>query len=148
MREERQMARIRAKRRGTAGFSLLELLVVLAILGLLVGVVGPRVIGALGKAKGQTAEVQISNIELALDTFLLDVGRYPTQEEGLEALLNDPGGVAGWAGPYLNDESLPMDPWNRPYKFRSKSSGTGVDVYSLGADNAEGGSGENADIGV
>ncbi len=132
----------------SGGFSLLELLVVLAIMALLVGIVAPRVIGYLSRAKGQTASVQIDSLKTALDVFFLDVGRYPSREEGLEALVRmPPGGVPGWAGPYLRDAALPSDPWGRPFRYERGPDGMSVLVYSLGADDAEGGAGENADIG-
>ncbi len=142
----KQMVKARA-RRASGGFSLLELLVVLAILGLLVGVVGPRVMGYLGKAKSQTAGVQIQNVKTALDVFFLDTGRYPTEDEGLQVLVSNPQGIPGWSGPYMQDGELPLDPWGRTYRYRQTQEGT-IKVYSYGADDAEGGSGDNADIGL
>lgn len=131
-------------RAAAAGFTLVELLVVLAILTLLAGLVGPRVLGQLGGAKSKTAAVQIADIEKAMELFKLDVGRFPTSEEGLEALAARPPTVAsGWAGPYLKG-SLPTDPWGKPYRYQS--SGNTVEILSLGADGAPGGEGENADI--
>ncbi len=129
-----------------SGFSLLELLVVLAILALLAGIVGPQAMTFLGRAKAKTAGVQIENIETALDVFLLDTGRYPTEAEGLQALVADAGTIPGWQGPYMDDGELPQDPWGQAYRY--KLEGGGVTVYSLGADNAEGGSGDDADIGL
>lgn len=128
------------------GFSLMELLVVLVILALLMGLVAPRVIGYLSRAKDQTAQAQIQMIDAALDMMLIDLGRYPTQEEGLKLLVENPGDVAGWAGPYLKKGKLPDDPWGRPYLMRLEESGE-VTVYSLGADGAEGGEGDDKDIG-
>ncbi|MGF1456024.1 MAG: type II secretion system major pseudopilin GspG [Alphaproteobacteria bacterium] len=137
-----------SRRSGTPrGFSLLELLVVLAILALLAGVVAPRVIGQLGKAKGQTASVQIENIKTALDMFLIDVGRYPTRDEGLDALVNPAGSMTGWAGPYLTDGVVPADPWGKAFRYAPAPDGNGVLVYTLGADDSPGGTGDNADIG-
>lgn len=129
----------------SAGFTLVELLVVLAILTLLAGIVGPRVLGQLGGAKSKTAAVQIADIEKAMELFKLDVGRFPTTEEGLEALARRPPTVAsGWSGPYLKG-SLPTDPWGKPYHYQLAPGGA-VEILSLGADGAPGGEGENADI--
>ena len=131
---------------GSRGFTLVELLVVLAILTLLAGIVGPRVLGQLGGAKSKTAMVQIADIDKALEIFKLDVGRFPTTEEGLEALVNRPATVSsGWAGPYLKG-ALPKDPWGRPYRYQGPGPDGAVEVLSLGADGAPGGEGENADI--
>jgi general secretion pathway protein G len=136
-------------RRTQAGFSLMELLVALVILALVMGIVAPRVIGYLSRAKSQTAEAQVKNIQGALDLFLIDVGRYPTESEGLKALIEAPAGSTGWAGPYLdNDEVVPLDPWGNPYLYTSTEGGLRVRVYSLGRDGVEGGTGEDADIGV
>ena len=127
-----------------AGFTLVELLVVLAILTLLAGLVGPRVLGQLGGAKSKSAAVQIADIEKALELFKLDVGRFPTNEEGLDALSTRPPSVAsGWSGPYLKG-SVPTDPWGKPYRYQA--AGSNVEILSLGADAAPGGEGENADI--
>lgn len=125
------------------GFTLIELLVVLAILTLLAGLVGPRVLGQLGGAKSKTAGVQIADLDKSLELFKLDVGRYPTTEEGLDALAKKPGAVNGWNGPYLKG-GVPTDPWGHPYRYAS--SGGGIEIVSLGADGAPGGDGENADI--
>lgn len=130
----------------TIGFTLIELLVVLAILGLLAGLVGPRVLSQLEGAKGKAAAVQIKDLEQAVDLFRLDVGRFPTSEEGLQALVTDPGNARGWKGPYLR-RGLPEDPWGNPYRYQAPGRYGEVDIYSLGADNAPGGSGDNADIG-
>lgn len=128
-----------------AGFTLIELLVVLAILALLAGLVGPRVLNQLGGAKSKTASVQIADLDKTVELFKLDVGRYPTAEEGLAALVSKPASVAsGWNGPYLKG-GLPNDPWGRPYKYGLKADGS-VEITSLGADGAPGGDGENADL--
>ncbi|HNT38917.1 MAG TPA: type II secretion system major pseudopilin GspG [Rubrivivax sp.] len=131
-------------RRRRAGFTLIELLVVLAILALLASLVGPRVLNQLGGAKSKTAQVQIADLDKALELFKLDVGRFPSSEEGLQALVSKPASVAsGWAGPYLKG-SLPSDPWGKPYEY--KLEGGAVLIQSLGADGAPGGDGENADL--
>ena len=127
------------------GFSLIELIVVLVILGLLATVVGPRVMERLGRGRADIAKVQINQLEGALDLFRLDVGRYPNTGEGLTALLQNPG-VDNWTGPYLERESLPKDPWGREYQFRSPGQHGDFDLVSLGADGVEGGEKENADV--
>ena len=129
--------------RKSRGFTLIELLVVLAILTLLAGLVGPKVLGALGGAKSKTAGVQINDLQKALDIYKLDIGRYPTAEEGLEALSKQPGNVRGWNGPYLQG-GVPADPWNNPYRY-SLSNGN-VELLSLGSDGQPGGEGEAADV--
>ncbi|TWO67920.1 type II secretion system protein GspG [Caenimonas sedimenti] len=125
------------------GFTLVELLVVLAILTLLAGLVGPKVLGQLGGAKSKTASVQIADLEKALELFKLDVGRFPNKEEGLDALNKKPAAANGWNGPYLKG-GIPVDPWGKPYQYAS--TGAAVEIVSLGADGAAGGEGENADI--
>ena len=120
------------------GFTLIELLVVLAILTLLAGLVGPRVLGQLGGAKSKTAGVQIADLDKSLELFKLDVGRYPTTEEGLDALVKRPGSVNGWSGPYLKG-GVPSDPWGRPYKYTNPGPNGGIEILSLGADGAAGG---------
>lgn len=135
----------RSGRTASGGFTLIELLVVLAILTMLAGLVGPRVLGLLGGAKSKTAGVQIADIEKALEIYKLDVGRFPTTEEGLDALTKKPGSANGWSGPYLKG-GLPSDPWGNPYRYASPGANGGIDIISLGADGAPGGEGENADI--
>lgn len=134
-----------APRRRARGFTLVELLVVLAILTLLAGLVGPRVLGQLGGAKAKSAAVQIADFEKALELFKLDVGRFPTKEEGLQALNKKPATANGWAGPYLKGTEIPADPWGRPYQYANAGPG-GIEILSLGGDGAPGGEGENADI--
>lgn len=129
-----------------AGFTLLELLVVLAILGMLGALVGPRVLGQLDNSKPKTTQLQVKNLESAADMYKLDVGRYPTTQEGLEALVTRPGTVTGWNGPYLRGE-VPKDAWGNTFHYESPGKRGDVDIYSLGADNAAGGEGNNADIG-
>ncbi|MDY0046320.1 MAG: type II secretion system major pseudopilin GspG [Thauera propionica] len=130
-----------------AGFTLVELLVVLAILGLLAGLVGPRVLGQLGGAKTKTTAVQIKDLEQAAELFKLDVGRFPNQGEGLEALVAKPASAPGWNGPYLKKGGLPKDPWGNPFRYDVPGKRGDIDIYSFGADNAPGGDGENADVG-
>lgn len=129
-----------------AGFTLIELLVVLAILTMLAGLVGPRVLGLLGGAKAKTAAVQISDIEKTLEVFKLDVGRFPTNEEGLNALVQRPEAATGWNGPYLKGGSVPTDPWGRPYKYANPGPVGGIEILSLGEDGTPGGEGDNADV--
>jgi general secretion pathway protein G len=134
-------------RRRIRGFTLMELLVVLAILGLLMSLVGPAVLNQLGGAKSKTAAIQVKDIEQALEMYKLDVGRYPTTEQGLVALVQNPGGVSGWNGPYLKGGKLPQDPWKQDYHYRFPGVRGEVDIYSFGMDGTEGGDGENADVG-
>ncbi|MCH4152337.1 MAG: type II secretion system major pseudopilin GspG [Sphingobium sp.] len=129
------------------GFTLLELLVVLSILGLLAAVVGPQVIKYLGSSRSETAHVQVKNIAASLQLFRLDAGRYPTAQEGLEALVKQPATVPNWNGPYLPDATAITDPWSRPYRFAAPGKHGEVDVYTLGSDNASGGTGEARDVG-
>lgn len=133
-------------RRSEKGFSLIELIVVLVILGLLAAVVGPRVYDKLKSGKQQIAKIQIKGLEGALQLFSFDMGRYPTSSEGLEALIRNPGSLESWKGPYLDKSELPMDPWGKPYVYRSPGQHGDYDLLSYGPDGIEGGEGENADI--
>jgi general secretion pathway protein G len=119
---------------GEAGFTLVELLVVLAILGMLVAVATPQVLKYLGRAKIDTAQIEIKSLTTGVDLFLIDVGRYPTQQEGLLALVTNPGGVASWNGPYLKANSVPLDPWGHPYQYRMPGQHGDYDVFTLGPD--------------
>jgi general secretion pathway protein G len=130
-----------------AGFTLLELLVVLAILGLLAAVVGPQVLRYLGSSKTQAAAVQSKNIVAALNLYKLDVGNFPSKAEGLSALMKAPASAALWNGPYLPDPGALVDPWRNPYQMKVPGDHGEVDVYSLGSDNAPGGSGDAKDVG-
>ena len=135
--------------RGKKGFTLLELLVVLVILGLLVALVGPRLIGRVGKAKTEIARSQIALLESALDQYRLDMGRYPSTEEGLQALVVPPEDEdlrAKWQGPYLKKKKIPKDPWGRPYHYRCPGEHGDFDLWTYGADGEPGGSGENQDV--
>lgn len=131
--------------RRARGFTLLELLVVLVILGLLVGVVAPRFFGQVGKSEVQVAAAQIRSLADALDQYRLDVGRYPTTEQGLVALNTQPAGVTRWRGPYLK-KAVPNDPWGNPYQYRAPGEHGEVDLYSFGSDGQPGGTGDAADI--
>lgn len=129
------------------GFSLIELMIVLVILGLIAGIVGPQAMNYLGRGKSQSAKVQIENISAALDMYKLEVGNYPSASEGLKALVAAPGSAKGWNGPYLKKGGVPLDPWNNEYQYkRPGSNGQPYDLLSYGADNAPGGEGDNADI--
>lgn len=128
-----------------SGFTLLELLVVVAIIGLLAGYVGPKYFGQLGKAETKAARAQIDALEKALDHYRLDVGRYPSTEQGLSALLVKPAGISKWAGPYLKKD-VPADPWGRPYLYKQPGEHGDFDLYSYGRDGRAGGSGEDADV--
>lgn len=135
-----------ALRQGEAGFTLLELLVVLGIITLLATVATPQVLRYLGKAKTETAKAQIAAISTALELYALDVGRFPTQQAGLAALIRAPSGEAKWRGPYLKNETGLTDPWGRPYLYKVPGRGGQADVYTLGRDNVPGGTGEDADV--
>ena len=130
-----------------AGFTLLELLVVLAIMGLLAAIIAPQVLRYLGSSRSQSAKIQIQNIDTALQLFRLDVGRFPTTGEGLAALVTAPQAVANWNGPYLQKASALNDPWQRPYGYANPGKHGEADVFSLGSDGAEGGDGDARDVG-
>jgi general secretion pathway protein G len=132
--------------KGQSGFTLIELLVVLAILGMIVAFVTPQVLKYLGRAKTDSARIQIENISGALDLYRLDVGRYPTQTEGLQALVEHPVGLNAWNGPYLKQKAVPPDPWNRPFIYKSPGDHGEYDLFTLGADGVPGGTGENQDV--
>jgi general secretion pathway protein G len=127
------------------GFTLIELLIVMIILGLLAALVGPRLFGKVGKSKQQAAKAQIELFATALDAFRLDIGRYPTTEEGLEALRAKSSDLERWDGPYLTKE-IPTDPWGKNYEYRSPGDNGEYDIISYGLDGVLGGEGENQDI--
>jgi general secretion pathway protein G len=141
------MARVRQFRSRSRGFTLLELLVVMVIIGLLAGFVAPRYFAQVGKSQVKVAKAQIDALDKALDQFRLDMGRYPTSEEGLNALQTAPGGTENgtWGGPYLK-KGVPNDPWGRPYVYVSPGEHAEFDLSSLGKDGRPGGTGEDADI--
>jgi general secretion pathway protein G len=127
------------------GFTLIELLVVVVIIGLLAGLVAPRYFGQVGKSNTGVARAQIEQLGKALDTYRLDVGVYPTSDQGLNALVAKPDGVDRWQGPYLQKQ-VPGDPWGRAYKYKSPGDHSDYDLYSYGSDNAPGGVGEAQDV--
>jgi general secretion pathway protein G len=129
----------------TKGFTLLELLVVIVIIGLLAGYVAPRYFGQVGRSEVQVARAQIESLEKALDQFRLDTRHYPTAEQGLDALVVKPTNEESWTGPYLK-KNVPNDPWGRPYVYRVPGSKGEFDLYSLGKDGKPGGEGVDADI--
>ncbi len=137
--------RRRPRRLDQAGFTLIELLIVVIILGVLAGLVGPRLFGRVGQSRQAAARVQIELLGAALDQFKLDVGRYPTSQEGLQALQQSPGNAPGWEGPYLKKE-VPRDPWGNAYQYKSPGDHGEYDVTSLGSDGSAGGDGEAADV--
>lgn len=128
------------------GFTLIELLVVLVILSLLIGLVGPQVLKYVGESKTKTARIQIEDLGAALDLYHLEIGSYPSSQQGLQALVEKPPGVDVWKGPYLKKQLVPKDPWGRDYQYRSPGEHGRYDLFSLGADNVEGGEDENEDI--
>jgi general secretion pathway protein G len=134
-----------ARQAVSKGFTLLELLVVMVIIGLLAGLVAPRYFAQVGKSQTKVAKAQIDSLEKALDQYRLDVGHYPSTEEGLQALVAGPSGETNWAGPYLR-KGIPPDPWSRPYVYTQPGTHSDYDLLSYGKDGREGGTGEDADI--
>jgi general secretion pathway protein G len=129
-----------------AGFTLIEMLVVLTIIGLIMALVGPRVLSYLSDARTKAARLQIASFSNSLDLYYLDVGRYPTTQEGLAALVKRPPGVDVWNGPYLKGGTVPVDPWRNTYVYVSPGAHGGYDLTSFGSDGREGGEGSAADI--
>jgi general secretion pathway protein G len=127
------------------GFTLLELLVVMVIIGLLAGFVAPRYFAQVGKSQVKVAKAQVDALDKALDQFRLDVGRYPTTEEGLQVLVTAINGEPNWGGPYLK-KGVPMDPWGRPYVYTQPGTHGDFDLLSYGRDGRPGGTGEDADV--
>lgn len=135
----------RRSRKGEAGFTLVEILVVITIIGLIMALVGPRVLNYLGESKAKAAKIQIESFSSALDLYYLDLGRYPTTNEGLAGLTRG-NNLPGWNGPYLRGGVVPNDPWGHGYIYRSPGERTPFEIISLGSDGQEGGSGTAADI--
>jgi general secretion pathway protein G len=136
----------RRARGGEAGFTLVEILVVITIIGLIMALVGPRVLNYLAESKVKAARIQVESFASSLDLFYLDAGRYPTSSEGLAALAQRPGGIDAWNGPYLRTGAVPNDPWGHPYVYRSPGEHGPYDIVSYGADGQQGGTGTAADI--
>lgn len=131
-----------------SGFTLMELLVVMAIIALLVALIAPRLFGQVSSSQIKATKAQIELLSRALDSFRLDTGRYPSQSEGLRALIEKPQGVSVWGGPYLSKRQVPKDPWGADYIYaKPPSHGIDYDLYSLGSDSKPGGDGDAADIG-
>lgn len=128
-----------------AGFTLLELLVVLVVLGLLAGLVAPKYFSQLGRSEAKVARAQIEGLGKALDLYRLETGHYPSSEQGLQALVNAPSGESHWKGPYLA-KAVPQDPWGRDYIYRSPGENGDYDLMSMGKDGQPGGDGENAEV--
>jgi general secretion pathway protein G len=145
-RQSYRMKRARARRRDQGGFTLVEMLVVITIIGLIMGLVGPRVLNYLTESKAKAAKIQIESLGSALDLYFLDVGRYPTTSEGLTALVRRPGSTGAWNGPYLKGGLVPADPWGNAYVYRSPGEHGSYDIISYAADGQEGGTGAAADI--
>lgn len=138
---KKRFARHSRVSRRRAGFTLVEMLVVLAIIGSIVGLVGPRVLNYLSDSKVKTAQIQMENLASALDLFYLDAGRYPSTEEGIAALVQRPAGVSSWSGPYLKSAGVPKDPWGHPYLYRAPGQSGPYDIGSMGPEGREGSSG-------
>ncbi len=132
--------------RAENGFTLLELLVVLGIIALLAGIVGPQVMKHMGTSKTKAARVQVEDLSASLDMYKLDVGKYPTTEQGLNALVEKPADTKRWNGPYLRKTKVPQDPWVQDYHYASPGEHGKFDIYTYGADEKEGGEGEDQDI--
>ncbi len=132
--------------RAQRGFTLLELLVVLVILGMLAALAGPRVMKYIASSKTDTAKLQIEELSAALDMYKLEVGRHPNTQESLKALVEAPGGATNWNGPYLKKKTVPKDPWGAEYRYASPGQHGAIDISTYGADGREGGEGEDRDV--
>lgn len=135
------------KFRSNAGFTLLELMVVLLILAMLASIATPQVLKHLGKAKSQTAQIQIDALSASLDYYKIDLGHFPSQEQGLQALVQKPDNETKWDGPYIKKQASLVDPWGRPYLYEIPGQHGAYDLYTYGADGKEGGDGEDRDLG-
>lgn len=129
-----------------SGFTLVEMLVVISIIALIMSLVGPRVLNFLGESKVKAAKIQIESLASALDIYALDTGKYPNASDGLAALMQRPAGETSWSGPYLKGNTVPNDPWGKPYIYRAPGQHGAYDILSYGSDGQEGGSGAAADI--
>lgn len=138
--------RVRGVRRPARGMTLIEILVVLVLIGIVMGIVGGNFLGKGEKAKSDAAKIEINQIGQTLDLYKLEVGRYPTTQEGLQALIAAPSGVANWNGPYWKNGTIPKDPWGNEYRYTSPGAKAPYDIVSYGADGKEGGDGPNKDI--
>ena len=136
----------RARNNGEQGFTLVEMLVVITIIGLIMGLIGPRVLNYLSESKFKAAKIQLQSFASALDLFYIDAGRFPSTAEGLAALVKQTPGVSAWNGPYLRGGNVPNDPWSHGYVYRSPGEHSPYDIISYGSDGQEGGSGVAADI--
>jgi general secretion pathway protein G len=139
-------SRRRSRAHAERGFTLVEMLVVITIIGLIMSLVGPRVLNYLSESKVKAARIQIQSFSSALDLFYLDAGRYPSSSEGLTALVKPAAGLTAWNGPYLKGGAVPADPWGKPYVYRSPGERSAYEIVSYGADGQEGGTGTAADI--
>ena len=128
------------------GMTLIEILVVLVLIGVVLGIVGGNFIGKGEKAKADAAKIEIGQISQTLDLYKLEIGRYPTTQEGLQALISAPAGVTNWNGPYWKKSTVPKDPWGNEYKYASPAQNAPYEISSLGADGKEGGDGPNKDL--
>jgi len=137
---------VQIKMQRHSGMTLIEILVVLVLIGIVLGIVGGNFIGKGEKAKADAAKIEIGQIGQTLDLYKLEVGRYPTTQEGLQALISAPSGVSNWNGPYWKKQSVPKDPWGNEYKYTSPGANAPYDILSYGADGKEGGEGPNKDI--
>ncbi|MHC4183725.1 MAG: type II secretion system major pseudopilin GspG [Planctomycetota bacterium] len=137
---------IRQREKNNSGFTLIELLIVMVIIGLLAAFILPKFIGRVGESKQTAAKAQIELLSTALDVYKLDTGKYPTQDTGLEALINKSDEAKNWKGPYLKKEKIPKDPWGTEYVYKYPGEHGDVDIISYGADGSEGGTDENKDI--
>ena len=140
------MKRRNEQRRGQRGMTLIEILVVLVLIGIVMGIVGGNFLGKGEKAKADAAKIEINQIGQTLDLYKLEIGRYPSTQEGLQALVSAPSGVSNWNGPYWKKAQLPKDPWGNEYRYASPGQKGAYDIVSLGADGKEGGDGANKDI--
>lgn len=139
-------AKMVTRRNPNTGLTLLEIMVVLAIIALVAGLAVPRLMSSFGRAKSQAAQVQLTNIKGAVQLFYIDVGRYPAEAEGLNALLVAPAGASGWKGPYVDDQKGVNDPWQRQYIYHFPGAKGAFDLLTYGRDGKSGGDGEDSDL--